>query len=213
MKTLIFTLGFLVLFSCGKDNKSGSRNGDVSQKDPYTTENIGTAEIIRVTETRNGIMVEGTVKNFAIPVYNITNIFKSRNLVGVIYQGNGLHVRIYNALGRLLLDGNTMMTNPRLNVRDDIAGLEYQDRTGRSRYIAVNTNRTLIDLVAEDIRGTVDYGVVAVTYRNSGIERALAMKSTGRTLLADRTFVRPRFRIDPYVLILEHDRGIEQIQH
>lgn len=212
MKTLLFTLGFLVLFSCGKDNKSGSRGNNVSQPDPYRTETAG-AEIIRVTETRNGIMVEGTSRNFAIPVYNITNIFKSKNLIGVIYQNAGLHVRIYNALGRILLDGQSVMTNPRLNVRDDIAGLEYQDRTGRSRYIAVSTNRTLIDITAEDIRGTVDYGVVAVTYRNAGIERALAMKFTGRTLLSERTYVRPRFRIDPYVLILEHDRGIEQIQH
>ena len=209
MKTLTFILCLLFLVSCGKNNTSGSRPQTILPPDPIHSD----SEIVRATQTRNGVMVEGTTTNFAIPVFNITNIFKSRNLIGVIYLEGGLRVRIYNASGKMLLGSNVNMTNPRLNVRDDIAGLEYQDRTGRSRYISVNTMRTLLDITADDIRGTVDFGVVAVAYRRAGIERAVAMKATGETLFADRPYVRPRFTIDPYVLTLNHSRGIEQIQH
>lgn len=212
MKTLIFTLSLLFIVSCGKDNKSGSTN----ERMPVTPDPIRagqTAEIIQARETANGVMVEGTVKNFAIPVYNITNIFTSKNLIGVIYMDGGLHVRIYNALGRMVMGSNANMTNPRLNVRDGIAGLEFQDRNGRSRYIAVNLNRAIVDITAEDIHGAVDYGVVAVVYRNAGVERAFALKSDGRALFPERTYVRPRFQIDPYTITLEHSRGVERIQH
>lgn len=205
--TLILTLLFII--SCGKENKSGSRPEPLLSGDPIRTD----AEIISATETRNGVMVEGTATNFAIPVFNVTNIFRSKNLIGVINLETGFRVRIYNALGKQLLVTPGNLTNPRLNVRDDVAGLEYQDRTGRSRYISVNTSRTLVDITAEDIRGVVEHGVVAITFRNQGIERAFALKASGQVLFAERTYLRPRFRIDPYVLILEHSRGVEQIQH
>lgn len=210
MKSISFILSVLFLVSCGKDNKSGSRPTNF-KTDTFQSE----AEINDVSNTRNGVMVQGNQANFAIPVTNVTNIFRSRNLIGVIYDNNGLRVKIYNALGRPVFNELTLMREPRVNVGDDVASIDYIDGRGNSRVLAMNfSGKILFQFSAEAIRAKADYGVVAVTYRTSSGERALAMKANGVVLVQDsRNYVQPRFTIDPYVLILRHSQGIEQIAH
>jgi hypothetical protein len=211
MKTISFALSLLFLVSCGKDNKSGSRPEPHFRTDPIVTD----AEITEVTNTRNGVMVQGTQANFAIPVTRVTNIFRSRNLVGVIYDQGGLRVKIYNALGRAVFNQNMIMRQPRVNVGDDVAAIDYIDSRGRNRVLAVNTfGKVLLKITAEAIRAKADYGVVAITFRTNTGERAIAMKANGKILLRDnRNYSQPRFTIDPYVLILRHSQGVEQIAH
>jgi hypothetical protein len=160
-------------------------------------------------------MVQGTQANFAIPVTRVTNIFRSRNLVGVIYDQGGLRVKIYNALGRAVFNQNMIMRQPRVNVGDDVAAIDYIDSRGRNRVLAVNTfGKVLLKITAEAIRAKADYGVVAITFRTNTGERAIAMKANGKILLRDnRNYSQPRFTIDPYVLILRHSQGVEQIAH
>lgn len=212
MKTCSFLLCLFFLVSCGKDNSSGSRppGQDQIAPDAFRSE----AVINQVQITRNGVMVQGNVANFAIPVSQVTNYYYSRNLIGVIYEDQGLRVRIYNSMGHMVLVGDFTSTNIRLNIRDDIAGLEYQTHRGSSRYIAVSTTQRLLDVSADDIHGEVKHGVAAVVYRNDRIERVIAVKADGRVLVPDhRTYVRPRFTIDPYDLILSHTQGIEHFPH
>lgn len=207
MKTLPLALSLLFLVACGKDNQSGSRPSQGNNLTPFVSDNA----IHTVRDSRNAVMVEGTTKNFGIPVRNVTNIFCSSDLVGIIYsEGRGLHVRIYNSAGGLVLDDRASMVNPRLNVRFGVAGLEYQDYQGLSHYVAVNGNGKILEITAEDIRGHVENGVVAVAYRNGTAERAMAYLSNGQVIIPDRPYGRPRFRLETYMLTLSHDRGIEQ---
>ncbi len=210
MKSISFILCLLFLVSCGKDNKSGSRPNNF-KTDPYLTE----AEITDVTNTRNGVMVQGTQSNFAIPVTNVTNIYRSRNMIGVIYDNGGLRVKIYNALGRAVFNESMIMREPRVNVGDDVAAIDYLDQGGNYRVLAVNNaGKILLSFSAESIRAKADYGVVAITYRSASGERAIALEANGRVLLADnRSYIQPRFTIDPYVLIFRHSQGMEQIAH
>ncbi len=210
MKTISFILCLLFLVSCGKDNKSGSRP-DNFQSEPFLTD----AEITDVTNTRNGVMVQGTQANFAIPVTRVTNIFRSKNLIGVIFDNGGLRVKIYNALGRAVFNETMIMREPRVNVGDDVAAIDYIDSRGNARVLAVNTaGKVLISLTAQAIRAKADYGVVAITYRTNSGERAIAMEANGRVLVPDnRTYSYPRFTIDPYVLIFRHSQDVRQIPH
>lgn len=210
MKPISFILCFLFLVSCGKKNTTGSR------PDNFTTEPFVTdAEITSVSNTRNGVMVQGTQTNFRIPVMNVTNIFRSRNLVGIIYDNRGLKVKIFNALGRAVYDQATVMRRPRLNVGDDVAAIDFIDNQGRARALAVNVSgKILLQLTADSVRAKTDYGVVAITYRRNSAERAVAMKANGRVLFPDsRNYTRPHFRIDPYILTLSHAEDVERIGH
>ncbi len=108
-----------------------------------------------------------------------------------------------------------IMREPRLNVGDDVAAIDYIDSRGNSRVMAVNiAGKIILSFSAEAIRAKADYGVVAITYRSVTGERAIAMEANGRVLLADnRNYTLPRFTIDPYVLIFRHSLGVEQIAH
>jgi hypothetical protein len=108
-----------------------------------------------------------------------------------------------------------IMREPRVNVGDDVAAIDYLDQGGNYRVLAVNNaGKILLSFSAESIRAKADYGVVAITYRSASGERAIALEANGRVLLADnRSYIQPRFTIDPYVLIFRHSQGMEQIAH
>lgn len=209
MKTLSFLFFALLLVSCGKDNKSGSRSGNY-QSEPFRQD----AEIFDVLNTRNGVTVQGSTANFRIPVLNVTNIFRSRNLVGIIYHDRGLRVKIYNAVGSSILNMDRVMTNPRLNVGDNAATIEFQTASGKSRVIAINASGArLFDITADAARAEAENSVVVITYKRNNSERALAMRANGKILIPDnRDYDQPRFIIDPYVLIFRHTHGVEQIR-
>ena len=172
MKTISCILALLFLVSCGKKNTSGSRGTNYSE--PFVSDAI----ITDVVSTRNGVMVQGNLSNFAIPVINVTNVFKSKNLVGVIFDDRGLKVKIYNAMGRPVYQSVGTVRNPLLNVGDDVATLEVLEYNGQSRVIAVNTaGATIFDISADAARGNAEYGVAVVTYRKGSTERALAMRA------------------------------------
>lgn len=208
MKTFSFFLCLLFLVSCGKKNTTGSRGTNFSE--PFVSD----AVITDVVTTRNGVMVQGNLSNFAIPVINVTNIFKSKNLVGVIYDDRGLQVKIYNAMGRAVYQTTDAVRNPQLNIGDDVATLEVQERNLQSRVIAVNTAANILfDVSADAARGNAEYGVAVITYRRGQTERALAMRANGQVLIPDnRNYVSPRFELDPYVVIFRHAQGVEQIR-
>lgn len=210
MKSISFIFCFLLLASCGKDNKSGSRP-DLTVKDHLVSD----AEIIDVSNTRNGVMVIGNQINFAIPVTNVTNIFRSKNLIAVIYDNSGLRVSVYNALGKAVFNQSMVMRLPRVNVGDDVAAIDYIDNRGINRVLAINVSgKTLLSLTAQAVRAKADYGIVAITYRTHSGERAIAMRANGEVLVKDnRTYVRPSFTIDPYVLSLRHSQGVKQIPY
>jgi hypothetical protein len=214
MKTHSFVLVLLLLVSCGNDNKSGKRP-DNFVSDPYKAPYSSDAEITNVVRTRNGVMVEGTRRNFAIPVSSVTNIFKSRNLVAVIHDNRGLRVKLYNANGKEILNRPGVMRNPRVNVGDDIATVEFTDVMGRGHIFAINySGKTLVNITAEAVRGKADYGVAAITFKVNNQNHAIVVRANGRYLLRDRkTYIRPEFTIDPYMVILRHGEGIEQIAH
>lgn len=204
MKTLTFVLCLLFLVSCGKKNTSGSRGTNYSE--PF----VADALITNVARSLNGVMVQGNLANFAIPVINVRNVFESQNLVGVIYDENGLRVRIYNAMGRMVYQTPGIVRNPLLNVGKDVASLEVLEANGQSRVIAVNTSAQIIfDITADAARGDAEYGAAVVTYRRGSTERALAMRANGEILFADnRTYIAPRFTLDPYVVILRDAQGV-----
>lgn len=204
MRTSTFLLCLCLLVSCGKKNTTGSRGTNFSE--PFVSDAI----ITSVQETRNGVMVQGNLTNFAIPVINVTNVFTSKNLVGVIFDDRGLKVKIYNAMGRPVYQSSGVVRQPRLNVGDDAATLETYEAGGQSRVIAVNTaGTTLFDITADAARGNAEYGVAVITYRRGSTERALAMRANGEILFPDnRSYFSPRFTLDPYVLILRDNQGV-----
>lgn len=204
MKTLSFIFCFLLLVSCGKKNTSGSPGNNFSE--PFVSD----AVITDVVTTLNGVMVQGNLANFAIPVINVTNIFKSKNLVGVIYEERGLRVKIFNAMGRAVYQSPGSVRNPQLNVGDDVATLEVLDLNNQARVFAVNTSGAILfEITADAARGDAEYGVAVVTYRRGSTERALAMRANGEVLFPDtRNYISPRFVLDPYVLILRDGQGV-----
>lgn len=208
MKTFSFIFCALLLVSCGKKNTSGSRTNNF-QSEPFRQD----AEIYDVVETRNGVTVQGSAANFRIPVINVLHIFKSRNIIGVIYSDRGMRVKVYNAVGTPILNMDAPVVSPRLYIGDNAATLEIEVGT-KSRVIAVNvTGKTLFDITADSARAEAAHSVAVITYRRNGVERALAMKANGKILLPDnKDYVRPRFTIDPYVLIFRHDHGVEQFR-
>ena len=208
MKTLSFILCLLFLTSCGKKNTSGGSKGG------FNSEHFrADAEINEVVNTRNGVMVQGNVTNFAIPLSSIYHYRFSKQLVVVTYEDRGTRVRVYNALGRMVLEGSQVTSNAVVSLSDSIAAIEFQDRIGNSRLMAVSSaGRILINnLSADDIRAKVGNSVVAVTYRRNGIERALAIKINGQVLVSDAsTYVQPRFTVDNYVLVFRHTYGMQE---
>ena len=207
MKTISFILCLLFLASCGKKNSTGNRSGSFSE------EFRADAEINEVVNTRNGVMVQGNVKNFAIPVSSAFNFRFTKHLVAVIYEDRGTRVKVYNALGRLVLDGALVMSGAVLNMSDSVVAIEFRDNLRGSRLTAVTANgRILINnLSADDIRAKVGNTVVAVTYRRNGIERALAINTNGQVLVSDATtYTQPRFTVDNYVLVFRHSFGMQE---
>ncbi len=204
MKTLTSILCLLFLVSCGKKNTSGSRGTNYSE--PFVSD----AVINSVQPTLNGVMVQGNISNFAIPVINVRNVYDSSNLVGVIYDDRGLRVKIYNAMGRPVYESPGAVRAPLLNVGKDVATLEVREHNGQSRVIAVNTSgRIIFDITADAARGNAEYGVAVITYKRGTTERALGMRANGEILFPDnRNYSSPRFILDPYVLILRDDRGV-----
>ena len=204
MKTLSFIFCFLFFVSCGKKNTTGSRGTNFSE--PF----VADAVITNVVTTLNGVMVQGNLANFAIPVINVKNIYESQNLIGVIYDENGLRVKIYNAMGRQVYQTPGIVRVPLLNVGKDVASLEVLESNGQSRVIAVNTSAQIIfDISADAARGDAEHGVAVVTYRRGSSERALAMRANGEILFPDnRNYISPRFTLDPYVLILRDAQGV-----
>ncbi|MES2526073.1 MAG: hypothetical protein V4598_03265 [Bdellovibrionota bacterium] len=207
MKTITFILCLLFLASCGKKNTTGNKTGSFSE------EFRADAEIHEVLNTRNGVMVQGNAANFAIPVSSVYRYKFSKHLVAVTYEDRGTRVKVYNALGRLLLDGSQVMSDAIVTLSDSIVAIEYRENIRDSRLVAVNaTGRYLINnLSADDIRAKVGNNVVAVTYRRNGVERALAIKGNGQILVSDSsTYVQPRFTIDSYVLVFRHTYGMQE---
>ncbi len=208
MKISTFILCLLFLASCGKKNTSGGESGG------YKSEYFRTdAEITEVVNTRNGVMVQGNVANFAIPLTSVYEYRYSKQLVAVTYEDRGTRVKVYNALGRLVLDGSQIMSSPVVTLSESIAAIEFQELSGNSHLVAVTSSGvTLIhNLSADNIRAKVGKSVVAVTYRRNGIERALALKIDGEVLVSDsKTYIRPRFTVDNYVLVFRHTYGMQE---
>ena len=207
MKNISFILCLLFLASCGKKNTTGNKTG------AYSEEFRADAEINEVVNTRNGVMVQGNVLNFAIPVTSVYHYRFSKHLVAVTYEDHGTRVKVYNALGRLIVDGSQVMGNAIVTLSDSIVAIESRENLRNSRLIAVTANgRYLINnLSADDIRAKVGNTIVAVTYRRNGVERALAIKTNGQVLVSDATtYVQPRFTVDNYVLVFRHTYGMQE---
>ena len=207
MKTISFILCLLFLTSCGKKNTTGNKNVT------FFEEFRDDAQITEVVNTRNGVMVQGNRRNFAIPISSVYHYRFSKHLVAVTYEDRGTRVKVYNALGRLVLDGSQVMTDSIVTLGDSIVAIEYREMNRNSRLTAVTaTGRILINnLSADDIRAKVGNSVVAVTYRRNGVERALAIKITGQVLISDAsTYVQPRFTVDNYVLVFRHTYGMQE---
>lgn len=208
MKILPFIICLLFLASCGKKNTSGA------SKNAFGSEEFSAdAEIIEVVNTRNGVMVQGTTTNFAIPLNRIYQYRFSKQIVAVTYEDRGTRVRVYNALGTLVLDGARIMKGAIVTLSHSIAAIEYQENDGASRLVAVSsTGKILVsNLSADDIRAKVGNKALAVTFRRNGIERALAIRENGQVLVSDSsTYVQPRFTMDDYVLVFRHTYGMQE---
>jgi hypothetical protein len=216
MKTYSFILSLLLLFSCGKNNTSGHPKGAPGMNN-YTGPLTPETKILSVQDTMNGIMVQGTTANFAIPLPNRGDYnyrFKDQ-LVVVTYQDRGPRVKIYNAIGKQLVNGSTVMQNARVTLDGTAFAIEYYENT-RERMIAMNSAGQVLvnNLVADKIRADVNYGIVAVTYKNGTSERVLVVRDNGQLLVSDtRSYITPRVSIEPYDIIIRHSAGVERIPH
>lgn len=214
MKTLTFVLSLLFLVSCGKDNTSGGSAQNKSFPDPIRTD----AEIHTVTATMNGLMIQGTMGNYAIPLpAGQYEYHYEKQLVVVEYRDRGPRMKVYNALGRQIYNGGAVMMNKILKLDDTAFTVEYIDQQQqRPRVLAMNSEgRILVNhLVADRIRAEAAYGVVAVSYKIGAVERVMVMRANGQVLIPDTAqFISPRLEIAPYVITLRHSRGVEQIRY
>ncbi len=203
--TFIFCL-LLLLVSCGKDNKSGPRQGNSFQ--PFSAD----LEIQHYDYTANTVHVTSSTRVFDISAPSISLVRASRNIIGVISQGDGTRVQFFNAAGKQIMNMAIGNSTAEIFLEDDLAAITLNDSQGDTVLHSFNASGTTLvsNLHARIMRVQVSGKLLTATFV-SDRSHALAIRSNGEVLVAtNQVYQSPQFIIGPYTLVFRHRGGMQE---